>query len=62
MSKTMSITFAVFLFVAFGYAGRADERTTILSAASVTCQGYDSTTVPSFNQCIANQIERNGDK
>ena len=45
-----------------GYVGHIEKQDQLIEQASIVCHAQSDTTTPSFEQCINNQLEKNGDK
>jgi hypothetical protein len=50
------------VLVILGLVGAQDKRDAELKDASYTCEHQLYNSTPTYQQCIANQLERNGDK
>ena len=57
-----SVIWFVIGIAVLGYVGRGDLETARLEQASNVCQSQTAYSVPTFQQCIANQLEKNGDR
>lgn len=53
---------ALAFVVILGLLGHQDFKAQQLSGAVNTCRYQTTETIPTFNQCIDNQLELNGDK
>lgn len=55
------LAFAAF-FLVLGWVGHQDYQTARMEEAANTCQNQNAYTTPTFDQCMANQMEDNNDR
>lgn len=60
MTRIQAILLAIVLFGLLGLVGADDRKYEDIKRASAVCQGLQGT--DQFDQCMTNNLERNGDK
>lgn len=61
MRLLQALGILVFILI-IGFIGHIDKRIETKLIADQVCQNQDGYTTPTYNQCMANQAENNGDK